>query len=106
MLMNLLDNAIRHTPAGGQVDAAVFAAAGRVEISVLDTGGGVPAPERDRIFERFVRLDASRQRPGGAGLGLPIARCIAEAHGGTLTLAESTPAGSRFLVSLPRPGAV
>jgi heavy metal sensor kinase len=105
MLMNLLDNAIRHTPAGGQVDAAVHAAAGHVEISVVDTGGGVPISERDRIFERFVRLDPSRQRPGGAGLGLPIARCIAEAHGGTLTLAESTPAGSRFLVSLPRAGA-
>lgn len=104
MLMNLLDNAIRHTPPGGQVDAAVHTAPGQIEISVVDTGGGVPAAEHDRIFERFVRLDPSRQRPGGAGLGLPIARCIAEAHGGTLRLAESTPAGSRFLVSLPRDG--
>jgi signal transduction histidine kinase len=102
--MNLLDNAIRHTPPGGQVDAAVHTAPGQIEISVVDTGGGVPAAEHDRIFERFVRLDPSRQRPGGAGLGLPIARCIAEAHGGTLRLAESTPAGSRFLVSLPRDG--
>jgi signal transduction histidine kinase len=105
MLMNLLDNAIRHTPPGGRVDAVIQAAAGQVEIEVVDTGTGVPEAERGRIFERFVRLDPSRQRPGGAGLGLPIARCIAEAHGGTLTLAESTPAGSRFLVSLPRDGA-
>jgi signal transduction histidine kinase len=105
MLMNLLENAICHTPPGGQVDAAVRTVDGHVEISVADTGGGVPAAERTRIFERFVRLDPSRPRPGGAGLGLPIARCIAEAHGGTLTLAESSPAGSRFVVSLPRAGA-
>jgi signal transduction histidine kinase len=74
---------------------------GAVEIRVSDEGPGVPPAERERIFERFVRLDAARGRPGGAGLGLPIARCIAEAHGGTLVLADSGPAGSTFRVRLP-----
>jgi signal transduction histidine kinase len=105
MLMNLLDNAIRHTPAGGQVEASLEAVDGRFEIAVADTGAGIPLDDRLRIFERFVRLDPSRQRPGGAGLGLPIARCIAEAHGGTLTLAHSGPSGSAFVVQLPRPHA-
>ena len=63
----------------------------------------MPPEDRERIFERFVRVDAARSRPGGAGLGLPIARCIAEAHGGTLALVESGPAGSTFLVRLPAP---
>lgn len=102
MLMNLLDNGIRHTAPGGQVEARVTSLDGSVEIAVADTGCGVPPDERARIFERFIRLDPARSRPGGAGLGLPIARCIAESHGGTLTLAESGPSGSTFVVRLPR----
>lgn len=102
MLMNLLDNAIRHTPPGGHVTAALTVNDGFHEISVSDTGSGVPLEDRDRIFERFVRLDPARSRPGGAGLGLPIARCIAEAHGGTLALEDGGPPGSTFLARLPR----
>jgi len=102
MVMNLLHNAIRHSPARGRVEASVTASNGFVEIAVVDGGPGVPEADRARIFERFVRLDAARSRPGGAGLGLPIARCIAEAHGGRLTLAASGPSGSTFLVRLPR----
>ena len=60
MLMNLLANAVRHTPAGGAVRVELTAHAGSLEISVSDSGGGIPAAERERIFERFVRLDASR----------------------------------------------
>jgi heavy metal sensor kinase len=101
MLMNLLDNAVRHTPAEGHVEARLAAPDGVVEIAVSDEGPGVPPEDRERIFERFVRVDAARSRPGGAGLGLPIARCIAEAHGGTLTLAPSGPRGCSFLVRLP-----
>jgi two-component system OmpR family sensor kinase len=75
----------------------------RIEIAVRDNGPGVPAGDRERIFERFVRLEPARS--GGAGLGLPIARWIAEAHGGSLMLAESSSAGSRFVVRLPVSGA-
>ena len=60
-----------------------------------------PEAERERIFERFVRLDASRRAAEGAGLGLPIARAIAEAHGGTLVFQRSDPSGSTFLARLP-----
>jgi signal transduction histidine kinase len=62
---------------------------GYAEIAVVDNGCGVPGGERERIFERFVRLDPARRGPGGAGLGLPIARCIAEAHGGRSTFSRA-----------------
>ena len=101
MLMNLLDNAVRHTPPERHVEARLAARDGVVEIAVKDEGPGVPPEDRQRIFERFVRVDAARSRPGGAGLGLPIARCIAEAHGGTLALVDSGPSGSTFVVRLP-----
>ncbi len=101
MLMNLLDNAVRHSSPGGHVETGLAVRNGAVEITVTDHGPGVPPEDRARIFERFVRLDAARGRPGGAGLGLPIARCIAEAHGGTLALVESGSPGSTFLVRLP-----
>ncbi len=104
MLTNLLDNAVSHTPSGGRVSIAL-----RVELepraivlAVADTGSGIPAADRERIFERFVRLDPTkRSGVAGAGLGLPIARWIAEAHGGTLTLDATTEPGSRFMVRLP-----
>lgn len=103
MLGNLLDNALRHTPAGSRVDVRVARRGDACEIAVADNGPGVPAEARERIFERFVRLAASE--PGdGAGLGLPIARWIAEEHGGSLTLEPGTPAGSTFVVRLPAPG--
>ncbi len=103
LLMNLLGNAVRHTPAGGSVEVELAAPAGAFEISVRDGGGGVPQAERERIFERFVRLDASRRTADGAGLGLSIARVIAEAHGGSLALSQSDASGSTFLVRLPAP---
>jgi len=98
MLMNLLENAVRHTPDGTAVGVRLKRQNGRIDISVCDSGPGVPVDERERIFERFVRLDRT---PGGAGLGLPIARWIAEAHGGSLSLAESSSSGSVFAVRLP-----
>ncbi len=98
ILANLGDNARRHTPPGGTITLDV--APGRV--TVTDTGPGVPADQRDRIFERLVRLDDARDREsGGAGLGLSIARGLAGAHGGTLTCVPS-PAGARFRLTLPR----
>jgi heavy metal sensor kinase len=101
MVVNLLHNGICHTPSGGRVDVRLSCLDGSLAIAVSDTGCGVPASERERIFERFVRLDPARSG-GGAGLGLPIARSIAEAHSGTLSLTDSNSSGSMFVVRLPR----
>jgi signal transduction histidine kinase len=98
MLMNLLENAVKHTAQGTHVQVEMTRENNQVRISVRDRGPGVPAKDRERIFERFVRLEPGN--PAGAGLGLPIARWIAEAHGGTLTLAESSSPGSLFVVRL------
>jgi signal transduction histidine kinase len=97
MLMNLFDNAARHSPAAGIVTVTLTREIHDVRISVSDNGPGVPSESRERIFHRFVRLEGTA---GGAGLGLPIARWIAEAHRGTLTIADSS-AGSTFVVRLP-----
>ena len=105
MLLNLLHNAVRHTPVGGHIDVRLAVDGAALEVEVTDTGGGIPMADRDRIFERFVRLDAARGPEGGAGLGLAIARSIAAAHGGTLQLAQSGVSGSTFVVLLPRPDA-
>jgi len=102
MLVNLLDNAIRHTPAGKRVLVELAADGGDVLLSVSDAGDGIPEADRERVFRRFERLDTSRTGDG-AGLGLPIARTIAEAHGGTLALARSGSTGSTFVVRLPPP---
>ncbi len=99
LLGNLLDNAVRHTPPGGRVRVDLSAREDAVELAVTDTGRGIAEADRERVFERFVRLKG-KDTPG-AGLGLPIARAIAEAHGGSLVLARSDSTGSRFLARLP-----
>lgn len=96
---NLLDNAVRHTRADGLVRTVVSATPEAVTIDVIDEGYGVPVESRDRIFERFVHLGATGE---GAGLGLPIARWIARAHGGDVTLESSGSSGSQFRVTLSR----
>ncbi|THA73380.1 HAMP domain-containing histidine kinase [Streptomyces sp. A0642] len=97
---NLLDNAERHARAA--VTVAVRAEGGGVAVEVADDGDGVPAAERERIFERFVRLDDARSRDeGGAGLGLAIARDVAVRHGGRLTVADAGERGARFALWLP-----
>jgi two-component system OmpR family sensor kinase len=101
IVTNLLDNARHATPAGGTVTVTVRRDGERVVLDVADTGPGVPAADRALIFERFGRGDTSRSRDtGGAGLGLPIARGLAAAHGGDLRYVDS-PAGARFRVELP-----
>ena len=100
LLINLLENAVAHTPAGGHVTASLGKRDGGIEIVVADSGPGIAQADRERIFERFVRLGPAGGR-GGAGLGLPIARWIAERHGGRLTLESSAPTGARFVVWLP-----
>jgi heavy metal sensor kinase len=100
LVQNLLDNAIRHTPPGGVVTLAVVSESLGATIRVSDSGPGIPKEDQTRIFDRFVRLDEARSGDG-TGLGLPIARWIAEAHGGTLVLEASGPGGSTFCATLP-----
>jgi signal transduction histidine kinase len=100
MILNLVENAVRHTPAHGSVHVSLDADPDRARIAVSDTGPGIPVLERERIFERFVRLEAA-STDGGGGLGLPIARWVAQLHRGTLTLESSGPGGSRFVAVLP-----
>lgn len=105
MILNLLDNAIKYTNAGGEVRVELAREDSGYAMRITDTGGGVPEEARPHIFERFYRADKARSRNGGAGggagLGLSIASWIAEAHGGRLTLERSDGSGSTFLVSLP-----
>ena len=94
VLTNILDNAIRHTPENGRILLGAKGIGDRVELFVQDSGPGLGQPELDRIFERFYRSDASRQRQdGGSGLGLAIASSIVQAHGGQVS-AESEPGKS------------
>lgn len=108
LLVNLLDNAIKQSPDGGVVDIGMQRRDAMVDVSVIDQGKGIPRDDHDRIFERFVRLGndatSSEQTDGhrnGAGLGLAIARRIAEAHGGLLVVADSTPGRTEFRLTLP-----
>ncbi|GAA2604093.1 MULTISPECIES: ATP-binding protein [Streptomyces] len=100
VLANLLDNAQRH--ARSAVEVAVRRDGDAAVVAVADDGEGVPAADRERIFERFVRLDAARSRDdGGAGLGLAIARDVAVRHGGTLTVRDAPAGGALFELRLP-----
>ena len=99
MLLNLVENAIRHSPPGGRVTIGAASHDGRAEIWVDDEGLGIPEEERELVFDPFYRSPRDRSsRDGGSGLGLAIARSIVVAHGGTLT-AESSPAGGARLVA-------
>src|SRR5918998_3295941 len=99
MVMNLLDNAVKFTPARGVVRLSLTRRADEYLLSVSDTGPGIPAEARGHLFERFYRADQARSRAedGGAGLGLAIARWIAQAHDGDLELADSDGAGTTFV---------
>jgi heavy metal sensor kinase len=101
-IRNLVENAIKYTPAGGKVELSLRTADGHALLAVQDTGIGIAPADAGRIFEPFVRLDAARAREtGGTGLGLAIARSIVIAHGGTLMLESEAGAGSRFTIRLP-----
>lgn len=101
-LNNLLDNALKFTPAGGSVTVTVESDAAAGLVHVTDTGPGVPAEHLPLLFGRFFRGDPSRAVGGGAGLGLAIAKGIAAAHGGEVTYTPNQPHGSRFTIRLPR----
>jgi heavy metal sensor kinase len=96
LVLNLVDNAVRHSPEGGIVRLALERQSGRYMVTVTDSGSGIPWASQRHIFERFYRGETvwSRQRDSGAGLGLAIAKWIAEAHHGTLELLQSSPGGT------------
>jgi two-component system OmpR family sensor kinase len=97
----LIDNALTHAPAGGEIQVSVRADAGAVVFAVRDHGPGIPAEHQARIFERFVRLDQSRTTRG-TGLGLAIANDIVAMHGGTISINSEPGEGATFTVRLPR----
>lgn len=102
LLINLLDNAERH--ARSTVAVTVEPRPGAAVLEVADDGEGVPPDMREVVFQRFARLDAARAKDvGGTGLGLPIARQIAEVHGGTLTIEDGPAGGATFILRIPRP---
>jgi two-component system, OmpR family, phosphate regulon sensor histidine kinase PhoR len=116
VLANLVDNAIKYTPERGHITVAARRTSGTdhkgetqlegIELSVADTGIGIPEQDRPRVFERFYRVDKARSRElGGTGLGLAIVKHIVEGHGGQVWVEGNTPSGSRFVVRLPvQPG--
>ena len=101
-LVNLVDNAIKYTPAKGSIEVDVaHGSSGEVVVEVRDTGPGIPAQHQERVFERFYRVDAARAREsGGMGLGLAIARWAVEANGGRIELESEEGQGSVFRMIL------
>jgi signal transduction histidine kinase len=105
VLRNLLENAVAHTSQGGAITVAAKQQDKWVEVSVTDTGEGIPAEDLPNIFERFYRVDKSRARAtGGSGLGLTIAKRLVEAHGGKLGVQSELGKGSRFSFTIPVAG--
>jgi heavy metal sensor kinase len=105
LILNLVDNAMKFTPAGGKVTLALGEQDGHAVVSVSDTGIGIRPADQEKIFDRFYRVDKGRSRElGGSGLGLSIAKWIAEAHGGRIFVTSKEGCGSAFTVILPLEG--
>ena len=102
MILNLLDNAVKYTPEGGEISVVLARRNGNARISVRDTGIGISQADQAHVFDRFFRVDKARSRvPGGAGLGLSIVASIVESHGGKIDLKSTPGQGSLFTVELP-----
>jgi two-component system, OmpR family, heavy metal sensor histidine kinase CusS len=102
MILNLLDNAVKYTPAGGEISLALARRNGSAQIVVHDTGIGIAEADQPRVFDRFYRVDRARSRAlGGAGLGLSIVRWIVQVHGGEVNVNSVPGQGSTFTVELP-----
>jgi signal transduction histidine kinase len=103
VVTNLVDNALRHSPAGGEVVVRARENGTVVRLEVADSGPGIPPAEADRVFDRFRRLDTTRSASaGGTGLGLSIARWIVDLHGGAIRAEPNLPTGCRMVVELPK----
>jgi signal transduction histidine kinase len=100
-LANLVDNAVKYTPAGGTVAVTVAAATAGIEVTVADSGPGIPPEARERVLDRFVRLDATRSTPGN-GLGLSLVKAVARLHGAELSLSDNAP-GLRVRLNFAKP---
>ncbi|HAD04308.1 MAG TPA: PAS domain-containing sensor histidine kinase, partial [Desulfuromonas sp.] len=104
VFVNLVDNAVKYTPAGGSVTLTATAEEDRVVVAVRDTGIGIPSRDLPRIFERFYRVDKARSRKlGGTGLGLAITKHIVQTHGGEVRVQSEPGTGSTFSILLPAP---
>ena len=101
VLNNLVSNALRHTPEGGQIILSAEQRDNHILLKVMDTGSGIPAEDLPYIFNRFYRGDQARRQTGESGLGLAIARSIIQAHGGTITVDSTVDVGSTFTIMLP-----
>jgi two-component Ni(II)/redox sensor kinase NrsS len=105
LVINLLSNALQHSPAAGSIGVGLEQRAGEIVLRISDSGPGIPPEEHQRIFDRFTRLDPARSRPqGGTGLGLAIAQSIARRHGGLITVQSTPGAGATFSLRLPALG--
>ncbi|HCI44594.1 MAG TPA: hypothetical protein DE315_03570 [Candidatus Omnitrophica bacterium] len=103
VLFNLVENAVKYNKAGGSVTVGARETPRSIEVSVSDTGIGIPQEDIPRIFERFYRVDKARSRDlGGTGLGLSIVKHIIQAHGGDITVESKPGAGSTFRFTLPK----
>jgi len=101
VLGNLVDNALRHTPAGGQITLSAEAGEDGLRLRVADTGSGIDPADLPHVFNRFYRSDKSRQHNGASGLGLAIARSIVKAHGGSIDVESSSVDGTTIVIHLP-----
>ena len=102
LVRNLVDNAIRYTRPGGTIAVRIVQTDGMVELTVADSGLGIPTKDLPRVFERFYRVDRARSREtGGTGLGLAIVKHVAENHGGSVDVTSELGRGSTFMVTIP-----
>jgi two-component system, OmpR family, sensor kinase len=101
VVVNLLDNAVKYTPAAGRVSLETRRAKDQAVLEVVDSGPGIPESALPRVFDRFFRVDGTRAGEGGAGLGLSIVRLICAAHGGSVALSNPSTGGCRVTVTLP-----
>ncbi len=103
VLVNLIDNAVKYSPDGGEVTVSTARAEGRVRVEVADEGLGIPASEHDSVFEKFYRGQRGRAVPAGTGLGLYICRELVRRMGGTIGVRSRLGGGSTFYFELPSP---